>query len=58
MCCGCLRIFRATASAQVLREKFGAADASGLLALCLHDAATYDVETKTGGFDGSILLSR
>lgn len=41
-----------------LRPQFTAADAPALLALILHDAATYDPVTKTGGYDGSILLSR
>lgn len=49
--------FQAAAEA-ALKEKFGAADAQQLLALILHDAATYDAATKTGGYDGSIILSR
>lgn len=40
-----------------LRPQFVAADAPALLALILHDAATYDPVTQTGGYDGSILLS-
>lgn len=43
---------------QVLRERFTAPDAPGLLRLILHDAATYDADAGVGGFDGSILLSR
>jgi len=49
--------FQAAAEA-ALREKFTSADARQLLALILHDAATYDADTRTGGFDGSIVLSR
>jgi hypothetical protein len=41
-----------------LKPLFGPSDATGLLALMLRDAATYDAETKTGGFDGSILINR
>jgi hypothetical protein len=47
-----------TAAEGALKPLFGPADASGLLALMLRDAATYDAETKTGGFDGSILINR
>jgi hypothetical protein len=36
----------------------GPGNATELLALMLRDAATYDAETKTGGFDGSILINR
>jgi len=32
------------------------ADAPACVRLALHDAGTYDQATKTGGFDGSILL--
>eukprot|EP00878_Enallax_costatus_P021417 GHUV01022668.1.p1 GENE.GHUV01022668.1~~GHUV01022668.1.p1 ORF type:complete len:293 (+),score=57.94 GHUV01022668.1:504-1382(+) len=45
------------AAEKVLREKFKKEDAPGLLKLCLHDAATYDADSKTGGFDGSIIIS-
>ncbi|KAF8056140.1 AK1 [Scenedesmus sp. PABB004] len=48
--------FQAAAEA-ALKPVFGAADAPGLFALMLHDAATYDAEAKAGGFDGSILIS-
>ncbi len=33
-----------------------AADAPAAVRLALHDAGTYDIATKTGGFDGSIAL--
>jgi len=33
-----------------------AADAPLYVRLALHDAGTYDIATKTGGFDGSIAL--
>ena len=46
------------AAEKVLREKFKKEDASDLLKLCLHDAATYDADSKTGGFDGSIIINR
>jgi hypothetical protein len=46
------------AAEAALKPLFGAADANGLLALMLRDAATYDAETKTGGYDGSILINR
>jgi hypothetical protein len=46
------------AAEAALKPLFGPADANGLLALMLRDAATYDAETKTGGFDGSILINR
>lgn len=46
------------AAEKVLREKFKKEDAPLLLRLILHDAATYDADTKTGGFDGSILINR
>lgn len=55
---GAQRAAFAAAAEGVLRERFGAGDASGLLALVLHDAATYDAATKAGGFDGSILTNR
>jgi hypothetical protein len=47
-----------SAAEGALKPLFGPADASGLLALMLRDAATYDAEAKTGGFDGSILINR
>lgn len=47
-----------TAAEGALKPLFTAEDATGLLALMLHDAATYDAETKTGGYDGSILINR
>eukprot|EP00879_Flechtneria_rotunda_P011362 GHRR01011867.1.p1 GENE.GHRR01011867.1~~GHRR01011867.1.p1 ORF type:complete len:324 (+),score=114.29 GHRR01011867.1:58-1029(+) len=50
------KAFQAAAE-KVLKEKFGKDDANKLLTLILHDAATYDVNTTTGGFDGSILLN-
>eukprot|EP00882_Tetradesmus_deserticola_P003731 GHRQ01003946.1.p1 GENE.GHRQ01003946.1~~GHRQ01003946.1.p1 ORF type:complete len:361 (+),score=156.95 GHRQ01003946.1:38-1084(+) len=40
-----------------LKPLFGPRDANGLLALMLRDAATYDADTKTGGYDGSILIN-
>uniref|UniRef100_A0A383W9J5 Plant heme peroxidase family profile domain-containing protein n=1 Tax=Tetradesmus obliquus TaxID=3088 RepID=A0A383W9J5_TETOB len=46
-----------TAAEGALKPLFKAEDATGLLALMLHDAATYDAETKTGGYDGSILIN-
>jgi hypothetical protein len=46
------------AAVGVLRTQFVASDANALVALILHDAATYDPVTKTGGYDGSIILSR
>jgi L-ascorbate peroxidase len=45
------------AAEKALREKFTREDAPLLLRLILHDAATYDADTKTGGFDGSILIN-
>jgi hypothetical protein len=47
-----------SAAEAALKGKFAAADAPQLLALILHDAATYDAVSQTGGFDGSIVLSR
>ncbi|WIA23161.1 hypothetical protein OEZ86_010056 [Tetradesmus obliquus] len=46
-----------TAAEGALKPLFKAEDATGLLALMLRDAATYDAETKTGGYDGSILIN-
>lgn len=47
-----------SAAEAALKAQFAAADAPQLLALILHDAATYDAVSQTGGFDGSIVLSR
>lgn len=41
----------------VLKSILTPDDAPAVLRLAFHDAATYDVATKTGGFDGSIVLS-
>ena len=38
------------------RKGLQAEDAPACLRLLLHDAATYDVETGTGGLNGSIVL--
>lgn len=40
-----------------LREVLTGADAAACVRLALHDAGTYDAVTKTGGLDGSIILS-
>ncbi|EFJ45738.1 hypothetical protein VOLCADRAFT_105827 [Volvox carteri f. nagariensis] len=50
-----LKDFRLRAEAAI-KEVLGAADASACMRLVLHDAATYDAATKTGGLDGSIVL--
>lgn len=41
---------------KLLKEVITAADAPATLRLCLHDAGTYDVATKKGGFDGSVVI--
>ncbi|KAL6762520.1 heme peroxidase [Haematococcus lacustris] len=40
-----------------LQEVLTASDAPAAVRLALHEAATYDIATKTGGFDGSIALN-
>ncbi|KAL6779874.1 hypothetical protein ACKKBG_A14095 [Auxenochlorella protothecoides x Auxenochlorella symbiontica] len=42
---------------KALKQELTAADASSALRLVLHDAATYNVATGTGGVDGSIVTS-
>lgn len=41
-----------------LSEVISKDDAPAAVRLALHDAGTYDIATKTGGFDGSVVLSR
>lgn len=41
----------------VLREVLTAEDSPTCIRLALHDAGTYDIVSKTGGFDGSIATS-
>ncbi|MEW5309373.1 MAG: hypothetical protein WDW38_001267 [Sanguina aurantia] len=41
----------------VLKEALLPADSSFAVRLAFNDAATYDINTKTGGFDGSVVLS-
>jgi hypothetical protein len=41
---------------KTLREVLTAEDAPACVRLALHDAGTYDLATKAGGFDGSIAL--
>lgn len=38
------------------RKGLQAEDAPACLRLVLHDAATYDIETGTGGLNGSVVL--
>jgi hypothetical protein len=40
---------------QELKKVLSAEDAPATLRLLLHDAATYDVATETGGVNGSIV---
>lgn len=51
-----LAVYQARAE-KLLKEVVTAADAPAALRLVLHDAGTYDVATKKGGFDGSVVLS-
>lgn len=37
-------------------QELAPSDAYKCVRLALHDAGTYDIATKTGGFDGSIAL--
>ncbi len=41
---------------QAFRKGLTAEDAPGCLRLVLHDAATYDIATGSGGLNGSIVL--
>ncbi|KAF5829308.1 heme peroxidase [Dunaliella salina] len=41
----------------ILKENLDPADSPVYVRLALHDAGTYDSVTKTGGFDGSIILN-
>ena len=41
---------------KAFRKGLTAEDAPGCLRLVLHDAATYDIATGTGGLNGSIVL--
>lgn len=41
---------------QAFRKGLTAEDAPGCLQLVLHDAATYDIASGTGGLNGSIVL--
>lgn len=45
-----------TRSQAELRKVLTAADAPACMRLLLHDAGTYDIATKTGGTDGSVVL--
>lgn len=47
--------YQAAAEA-ALRKVVGSSDATAAMRLALNDAATYDISTGTGGFDGSIVL--
>ena len=43
---------------KALREVITGDDARVALRLVLHDAGTYDVATKSGGLDGSVILNK